>query len=253
MVHTLNSSLRKWIFLRGLGRHSGHWGPFLDQFKKDFPQDEFELLDLRGNGTLAHSPSWLNIEDNVRDLRARSRWIHDGQSVYIMSISLGAMIATEWARKYPEEIEGIVLMNTSDRGTASFFERMRLRNIYRFLPLLLKGVNSPGVEKKILEMTTTMPGLEQWADIFSKMKPTARKNFIKQIIAASRYKFPEHKPKTEVLILCGDKDPLVNPVCSKRIAKMWTLTPHCHPTAGHDLTLQEPDWVSEQLKNWLEI
>ena len=247
---------RKWIFLRGLARSSSHWGSFLDQFKKDFPQDEIELIDLRGNGDLLHSPSWLSIEDNVRDLRARSRFIQSGCSVHLLSISLGSMIATEWSRKFPEEIEGAVLINTSDRGTASFFHRMRLRNIRHFLSILKNPQQSVASEKIILEMTTNFPGtemvIEEWADIFSKLAPTSRLNFIRQIIAAARYKFPEHKPKTEILILCGGKDKLVNPICSERIAKMWTLTTHRHPTGGHDLPLEVGDWVCEQIANWLK-
>lgn len=251
MVSTLKNS-KKWIFLRGLGRHSGHWGHFVDDFKQAFPDDEVEFLDLRGNGSLSHSPSWVSIEDNVRDLRQRSLFLSQGEPVYLMSISLGAMVATEWAHRHPDEIEGLVLINTSDRGTSSFFERLRLKNIYHALPLFLKNKTGIEFEKKILEMTTTNPELQHWAQVFSKMSTTSKQNLIRQLIAASRYYFPDHKPKTEVLILCGEQDQLVNPICSKRLAKMWTLTPHCHPQGGHDIPLQDPKWVCDQVRLWLE-
>jgi pimeloyl-[acyl-carrier protein] methyl ester esterase len=31
---------------------------------------------------------------------------------------------------------------------------------------------------------------------------------------------------------------------------MWTLKPLVHPQAGHDLPLEDPQWVCDQLKNW---
>lgn len=161
---------RNWIFLRGLARHSAHWGSFLEIFKKRFPHDQIELLDLRGNGTLAHSPSWLSVEENVRDLRSRSQFLKQGKPIHLMSISLGSMVATEWSRKFPEEVDGLILMNTSDRGTASFFHRMRLRNIRRFMMIFGNPLSNHNrnlmTEKQILEMTTNMPELEKWAEIF---------------------------------------------------------------------------------------
>ena len=251
MAEDLKPPKRNWIFLRGLARSSSHWGSFIEKFKQAFPDDEIELMDLRGNGSLAFSPSWISVEDNVRDLRSRSKFVSDGRQIHLMSISLGAMVATEWSRKFPEEIEGVILINTSDRGTASFFHRMRLRNVRHFLQILKNPENNLASEKQILEMTTSMPGMEQWADIFSKLTPTSRSNFIRQLAAAARYRFPDHKPKTEVLILCGAKDKLVNPICSERIAKMWTLTAHCHPQGGHDLPLEAGAWVLDQTKAWL--
>lgn len=246
---------RKWIFLRGLARHSGHWGPFVDHFKKFFPHDEIEFLDLRGNGILAHSPSCLSIAENVRDLRSRSQFVHSGQPVNLMTISLGSMVGVEWARMFPEEIESLVTVNTSDKGTSRLHERMRPQNLKAFIQILGNSKTNPLVEKQILQMTTNgeLEGGEgDWAKNFATMGSTTRTNFMRQLVAAGTYKFPQQKPKTDILMLCSEGDQLVNPICSKRIAQMWTLNPHIHPTAGHDIPLQEPDWVCSEIKHWLE-
>lgn len=245
---------RNWIFLRGLGRHSAHWNPFLQEFRKHFPEDRVELLDLRGNGSLWHSPSYLSVAENVRDLRGRSRWIQQGERVHLMTISLGSMVGVEWARRFPEEIAGLVTINTSDRGSSPFFERMRPANYLFFLQMLAKQRNEAWVEDQILDLTTKL--LSQRASIrqeFAGWKTTTRINLLKQILAAGTYEFPQQKPKTEILLLCSEGDRLVDSKCTKNIAEMWTLKAHVHSKAGHDLTLDAPDWVCEEIKNWLDL
>jgi alpha-beta hydrolase superfamily lysophospholipase len=248
------SSGRRWIFLRGLGRHSLHWGSFVLQFQTAFPEDQIELLDLRGNGKFAHSPSFTSIADNVRDLRARSQLLHFGEPVYVMAISMGAMVAIEWAHVYPHDIAGVVGINTSDKGSSSFFERMRPGNYQHLLKLLLGRKTDLEIEKQILQITTNrLRGLETWAQKFSEFPLTEKSNWLRQLLAASSYHFPEHKPRTEVLLLGSTQDRLVNCVCTQNIAQMWALNPHLHPTAGHDLPLEDGAWVCHEVQNWLKL
>jgi pimeloyl-ACP methyl ester carboxylesterase len=241
---------RSWIFLRGLGRNSDHWGPFLDVFKRHFPEDEIELLDLRGNGLLAHSPSYIDIKNNVRDLRARSRFIKEGREINILSISMGAMVAVEWAREYGDDVDELVLINTSERGTSKFWQRLQPLTYPHLAKILARGKTSAEAELEILKMTSRLADKQKWSQVFKNSPSTTRTNFIKQIIAASRYEFPRHKPKSDVLILNSAKDGLVSAACSKNIADQWHLKTHTHPTAGHDLPLDAPEWICDQITHW---
>lgn len=244
---------RKWIFIRGLGRHSAHWGPFLDEFKKNFPHDEIEMMDLRGNGTMAHSSSYLSILENVRDLRSRSKMIQNGESVYLMTISLGSMVGTEWANRYPNEVLGLVTINTSDKGTASILHRMRPSNYLRVLAYFRMQKSPLEMELELLNTTTNhLADKEAWAEKAARFPPTSRLNFARQMAAAGTYEFPKHKPRTEVLLLCSDGDRLVHPECTKRIGEMWVTKPHIHPTAGHDIPMEDPQWVCDQIHHWFE-
>jgi hypothetical protein len=47
----------------------------------------------------------------------------------------------------------------------------------------------------------------------------------------------------------GDK--LVNPHCSRTLAQQWQAPLRAHDSAGHDLTLDEPDWVAQQVRDWI--
>ncbi len=246
-------SKRHWIFLRGLARHSLHWGPFLEHFKTFFPGDSIECLDLRGNGQLAHSPSYLSVAENVRDLRSRSELLSRHSCVHLLTLSLGSMVGVEWAQQHPDEIAGLITINTSDRGTSSFYERMQPHNYLALAKILTSNLSPLEIEQKVLQMTTHQLGHQkELAEVFSKSPPTSRSNFLRQLIAAGSYEFPEHKPRTEILMLSSQADRLVSPRCTQAIAEMWTLKAHSHPTAGHDLPLEAPGWVCTEIENWLK-
>ncbi len=242
---------RKWIFLRGLGRHSGHWGNFLQFFHHAFPSDEIELLEIRGNGSLAHSTSWRNVRDNVRDLRARSRFLEQGHSVCILSLSLGSMIAVEWAKNFPEEVSALVTINTSDRGNSPWTDRMKPLHYLDVVKLLRGSQSQLDKEKCVLKAARDyFIERNQIAPDFQSFPRTSKTNFLRQLFTAAIYEFPTQRPKTEILILCSKGDRLVSSECSKRIAKMWILKPLVHPTAGHDLPLDDPQWICDQLTCW---
>jgi pimeloyl-ACP methyl ester carboxylesterase len=53
-----------------------------------------------------------------------------------------------------------------------------------------------------------------------------------------------------MLVLASLGDRLVSPGCSRRIASRWALPIRLHPTAGHDLPLDDPEWVVQQVLGW---
>jgi pimeloyl-ACP methyl ester carboxylesterase len=248
---------RRWIFIRGLGRASEHWEPFMSEFKASFPKDEIELADIRGNGKLNHLKSLTSVSRNVDDLRQRSPFIQSGKKVSLMTISLGSMIGIEWARRFPDEINELVLMNPSDRSLANPLERLRAKNLFR-LPEIIRTFNNPDFdsakvarEKIILQMTTNhLPELDKKAEEWRNFPETEPLNLARQILAASRFKVPDLAP-TKTLLMYSLNDQFVSSNCSRRIAKKWGITAAAHPTAGHDLPLEDPQWVTRTTLNWL--
>ena len=53
-----------------------------------------------------------------------------------------------------------------------------------------------------------------------------------------------------ILLLASLGDRLVSPRCSERIARAWNAPLRMRPDAGHDLPLDDPDWVLGQLLDW---
>jgi pimeloyl-ACP methyl ester carboxylesterase len=248
----MTAKTEAWILIRGLARNSQHWGDFTAKFQSQFPRAEIEKLDLAGNGHESHRPSYLTLLENVEDLRKRSRLVGSGRKVSLCTISMGSMVAMLWAELYPDEIERMVLMSTSSRDHSTFFERLRPGNYLRFLRMIADGRNLFLREKEVIEMTTTnVQNIDELAARNARIPPTSVLNFFRQLWAASRFKLPPKAPLVPHLFLVGDGDELVNSICTKRIAQVWGSPLEVHPTAGHDLPLDAPDWIADHIKAWV--
>lgn len=82
-------------------------------------------------------------------------------------------------------------------------------------------------------------------------RPVTFRNFLAQLTAAVLCRGDASPPKPPTLILSGAGDALCHPCCSEAMARRWS-TPHKqHPWAGHDLTLDDPEWVINQISAWL--
>lgn len=248
-----------WIFLRGLAREQGHWANFPEIFKEYFPTAEIECLDISGNGTQYFEKSFLSIEECVKDLQKRSSFFQNKKTpLFLFSISMGSMLAVEWARQFPNRFQGMVLINTSDQGTSSFYERLKPENY----PAIAHALFQKGIyarEQKILQLVTNLISardaqrMDQLTRIYGNLAekhPLSRMNFLRQIIAASRYQFPEKSPLPNTLLLSSTMDRLVSVNCSRKLAKKWNIQCLEHPTAGHDLPLDDASWIMDQIQRF---
>jgi pimeloyl-ACP methyl ester carboxylesterase len=240
---------RSWIFLRGMVRGRGHWADFPDQFQKKFPNDKIELLDLPGNGERGAELSPLNISDFVPLIREKSVAIQNGQKVHCLALSLGAMVACSWMQKYPEDFVKTYLVCTSTSQYCAFYERFRPINYLKVSPLLI--ARSPRMQEKIIlsmisnnkvRQKEVLAKLEQ----YSAQYPIRPINFFRQLRAAAKATFPTQNPGTVQLIgSWGDR--LVSPNCTPKIAQAWGVEAKMHPWSGHDIPIDDPQWLLEQL------
>jgi predicted alpha/beta hydrolase family esterase len=53
------------------------------------------------------------------------------------------------------------------------------------------------------------------------------------------------------LVLTSAADRMVDPSCSRALARQWGCALREHASAGHDLPLDDGAWVSEQVAQWL--
>ena len=246
---------KHWILLRGLARESAHWGAFVPQLQAAFPDAKITLLDLPGTGSLHRdaSPDTIQaITDNVRSQALDKGFLQ--QPVTILALSLGAMVAWEWMRRYPDDSCGAILMNTSFADLSPFYQRLRWQSYKDFIALAMTR-DLHKRESKTLQLTCNRRDQDEqiasaWAKI-QQERPISLKNSCRQIIAAASFKPGDIKPQQPVLLLNGSGDRLVSPDCSEAIHKKWQLELRRHPWAGHDLTLDDGAWVALQLKDWL--
>jgi len=172
--------------------------------------------------------------------------------VNILAISLGAMLATAWAEQFPDEVESLVLINSSSAKHSKFYERLIPHNYYRIANIFAgykKRFSVEEIEREILKMTVNSSERRDYAlpiwTAESTAHPTSIENFFRQLWVAG-YGFPQKSP-VPTMILCSENDHFVNVSCSKNLAKNWDCPIYIHPWAGHDLTLDDPEWVIEKL------
>jgi pimeloyl-ACP methyl ester carboxylesterase len=237
-----------WIFLRGLTREGGHWGAFTQQFEMALPGCEVVALDLPGNGSLCHQASPTRVQDMVAHCRAEldRRWLPP--PYHLLGMSLGAMVAVAWSAAHPDEVAAQVLINTSLRPFSPFYQRLRPRNYGLLLRLALFGASPEEWERSILRITSHGRHdavLSQWLALRAQ-HPVTRANALRQLLAAARYRAPATLA-TPTLLLASAQDQLVSVACSQALARQWQCRLQVHPTAGHDLPLDEGDWVVRQI------
>ena len=256
-VYGMNkASARHWVLLRGLARESAHWGAFIPLLQSAFPDAQITLLDLPGAGCFYRETSPMTITaitDSVRRHALGSGFMQ--QPVTMLALSLGAMVAWEWMKRYPEDVGGAVLMNTSFADASPFYQRLRWQSYSDFARLAMTR-DLYERESAILSLTSNRRNhpkqlARAWKNI-QHQRPISLNNSFRQIIAAASYRPGGIKPEQPVLLLNGQGDRLVSPACSEAIRRKWNLELRSHLWAGHDLTLDDGAWVAAQLKDWLD-
>lgn len=238
-----------WLLIRGLARHSAHWGDFTSTFEAQIKPTSIEFIDLAGNGTRANEKSLLSLEQNLEDLRLRSQTLAAGKKLSLCTISMGSMIGILWAAKYPNEIERLVVINSSTKSLSPIYHRIQPKSLGSLFHILF-AASSLAKEKEILKMTSSRltSGPDHWAKQFAELLPTNKMNTLRQLYAASKFCMPKQKPnQVSCLFLGGAKDNLVHPSCSKKMAASWNSPYFEHPLAGHDLPLDDASWICEKI------
>jgi pimeloyl-ACP methyl ester carboxylesterase len=246
-----------WLLLRGLLREKRHWLGFDQYFAQVVPDARVHTLDLPGIGTEEHRRSPTSVDGIVDDLRAR--WLalrdHHPEPWGIFSVSLGGMVALRWARRYPDDWRRIIVTNTSGADLGRPTERFTWRAVPTF-PRMALGRDVAFRERALLRFVTVQTErIPELADTFAEIAPPHEKfrdTAYRQLLAASRVRVGREPLPQPTLVLASAGDRLVDPVCSFRLARRIQAPLRVHPWGGHDLPLDAPGWVAEQVRHWVE-
>lgn len=257
----MSGSPAVWVLLRGLSRESGHWGDFSLVLQREIeqlqPGAQLLMLDLPGNGVLHRESSPTQVGAMVESCRAQLRQLGVPGPVHVLAMSLGAMVASDWAARYPQELSAGVLINTSLQPFSPFYHRLRPINYLSFLLLSLSRMGHRRREAKVLEMTSSMQArpdevLDRWVEL-QRRHPVGLRNTLRQLLAASRYRASLIRPAVPILLLCSKADRLVDWRCSQAISRAWGAPLRMHVKAGHDLPLDDSPWVAQAVGEWLKL
>jgi len=257
------SSPTYWFFIRGLMRESAHWEDFPSKFELAFPNHKVVMLDLPGSGKNWKMNCPLTVGEMVESIRVqvkdhlKSERQLSGKTphCFVLAISLGGMVALEWIQRFSNELNGGVFINISLSGINPFYQRLKPRAWIPLLNIVLtRDVQKR--EKKVLELTTSHftigeKSLKQRVMAYQN-HPATKINFVRQLVAASRFR-PKLSQKTPpILLLNSLGDRLVDSACSSTLQSKLNWELKTHPTANHDLPLEDPQWVISQIQDWIK-
>lgn len=247
-----------WVLLRGLSRASGHWGVFPEHLWRELhvqhPSVRLLMLDLPGTGALRRQASPTQVSAIVESCREALRKDGVVGPVSLVGMSLGAAVLSDWANRYPAEVEAGVLINPSLRPFSELFRKPRPLNYLGLLLLSLSRFSARMREERVLSLTTrltpTQAVIDRWVEL-QRQYPLGVRNTARQLLASMRYRASRTRPGSPMLLLCSKADGLVDWRCSQAISRAWGAPLRLHTQAGHDLPLDDPQWVARAVADWL--
>lgn len=247
------------MLLRGLTRDARHWDGFGERLQAAVGATRMVMPDLAGNGLRWREASPTRVEAYVDAVRAQLSQAGLAPPYRVFALSLGAMVALSWAGRHGDELLGAVLVNTSVRSLSPLHHRLRPGAWATLLPLAFAPPASARWEQAVLRLTTrhgdadddaTRALLTRWT-AWRLARPVSRANALRQLLAAARFNAPRQAPAVPLLLLASRQDRLVDSRCSARLAAAWGCPSAWHPSAGHDLPLEDADWTLAQVRRWL--
>jgi pimeloyl-ACP methyl ester carboxylesterase len=249
--------MSQWILLRGLTRETRHWGGFEAALAaRGIAGEGVVFIDLPGNGAEHAQAAPCSVVAMTDFVRARAKALGVRMPCRVLAMSLGAMVASAWAARHPDEIERLVLINTSMRPFARAHERLRASAWPMLLRIAANWTQPQRCEALIHRLTcnrddTRDADIAQWAQ-WRRTQGASAANAWRQLLAAARFRARDTSPRCPVLLLSSAADRLVDPVCSARIAAQWRAAHAVHPWAGHDLPHDDARWTCDAIAAWLD-
>ena len=250
------------LLIRGLGRESDHWQPFLSQLAKTLAEHKelkgihVKCLDLPGCGQHFKQTAFNTIKQNTDFLRKQHLPAQhpDEPQRILIGLSMGGMVALDWSQRYPNEIAGLIMINSSS-AHQPFWRRFSIKYYAHILVTMFSPMRQR--EKRILQLVTNVRPLpksviQHWVNI-QNARPINRHTFLNMLRAAAGYTpktFASPKP-FGALIITSEQDRLVSHECSKDLARRSRWPIKVNTSAGHDIPLDAPQWLVEQILSFL--
>jgi pimeloyl-ACP methyl ester carboxylesterase len=253
-----------WVLLRGLGREAGHWGDFAAQLRAAFPGAPVLTPDLPGCGSEQALRPATTVSGLLECVRTAVRRARPDGPLRLVGLSLGGMVALEWLQQHPAEIAEVVLINTSAGGVSPPWRRLRPGAVWGLVRAALTR-DVPARERHVFAFTSTRTERQAevvaWWTELARARPVHRATAARHLLAAGRFRLGRANGALRlkqdiaagrpVLVLVSQRDGMVAPACSLALAAQLGTPVRVHATAGHDLPLDDPEWVIAQIAQWL--
>jgi pimeloyl-[acyl-carrier protein] methyl ester esterase len=245
-----------YFFIRGLIRSQFHWHQFPAHFDRIAQQRSLNSIsvyfDIPGNGDRFQETTPFSIAEIADDINKQilnyltAYHIDPRSKIHLVGISMGGMIAADLVSKSSVEFASVHIINSSFANLSPFWQRMKLPAVMN----LITNIWQTGKrERAILKWTSNTPSsidlTPEWVKEAEK-HPLSLRNAFAQLWAASHY-FVDSQANANSVVYCSKKDRLVSWTCSEKLARYWQVPLEFNLKAGHDLPLDNPEWLAEKI------
>lgn len=234
------------VFVNALGTDLRIWDAVVPHLTDRYPVLRF---DKRGHGLSDCPPAPYTIHDFSTDMLGLLDQLEISQAI-IVGISVGGMIALDFAASWPERVHSMVLCDTAPIiGTADLWndriDQLREHGMGSIAEAILARwfaptfkEKSPAVYQGCYNMLTRMP-VDGYTGTCEAIRDADLTEVTRTIAAHS-------------LILCGTEDASTPP---DLVRGLLELMPDAEfqeiPDAGHSTCIEQPDLVAEQIERFL--
>lgn len=243
--------MRGWLWLKGMKQDARHWRDLPARFASRTGA-RVETIDPPGVGSRAQDPAPASVRAMTDDLRARWIATRGGDGPWgMVGLSLGGMVALDWAARYPEDFAVVVVGNTSAGGVSRLWHRMRPRALAhlarssRLADPVARERAFLGVVSSRDDQAHAAHASEQHAAWQGSIPATPR-TVASQLLAGARFRAPQ-QVGAPLHVVVGTADRLVDPRCGAALAERLGGQVHRIEGAGHDLSLDAPDALLDVL------
>lgn len=244
---------QKIVLIRGLGREARHWGQTIDELKKTFPDAEILTPDLPGAGILNQVKVPHGVPKFIPILKEQVSLNPDEENL-VVGLSLGGMCVIEWVKQFPMDFKAAVVMNTSLGDVSMPWMRFRPSFIPQMFAVTQKDAKT--FEREVLKFVSNNPKVwDENVELALRLhqeRPMSFKALIDQIVSGAIYRSKINVFPIPLLVMASIKDHLVNVDCSIKISEKFKADIVYHPWGGHEISMDDPQWVSEEMRSWCD-
>ena len=235
------------VFINSLGSDLRIWDGLIANFTERFALVRY---DQRGHGLSDCPPGPYTLHDHTDDLAGLLAQLQAPPAILI-GVSVGGLIALDFAHQYPERVRALVLCDTGAKiGTAAYWaERstaVRQGGLAPLAPMILArwfsstfAATAPAAYRGYANMLTRTP-IEGYAATCDALRDADLRDVVQRI-------------NIPALVLCGEEDLATPPSLGRELA---AALPNAHfaliPKAGHLPSLEQPQAVAVAIQHFLE-
>ena len=232
------------MFLHGSWNDSSQWIPVIERLSEDY---HCFALDLLGFGESERPKIHYSIELEVECLAEFLETLNLRQ-VYLIGHSLGGWIASSYALKYLDQVQGVVLLSPEGLTTETFKAQGgwtqwlggRLPGVFNWLRSLLPIAKYLGQEEKLKRAIVHWQKLQQYSTtcqlFFQRRRAEIQAELLQEKLEWLR---------VPVVVVQGGQDTAATVSQSRTYAELIPEAKlHTLNQGGHDLPQELPDEVA---------